>query len=68
MVGHVWAAISTTTEMIAFIAVDFLFKMVFGFWLLSSYKKNAEFQFEITGYWSEGISADRHVLLDRDDE
>ncbi|KAJ6781477.1 hypothetical protein PWT90_02681 [Aphanocladium album] len=68
MIGHVWGVVSTNTEMLAFLAADLLFKPLFGFWLLSSYQRIPEFQFEIGGYWSQGITRDGHVLLSPDEE
>ncbi|KAJ3497445.1 hypothetical protein NLG97_g1910 [Lecanicillium saksenae] len=68
MIGHVWGAISTNTEMLSFLVADLLFKPVFGFWLLRSYQQIPEFQFEVSGYWSHGITSDRHTLLSQDDE
>ncbi|TQV98422.1 hypothetical protein V2A60_007836 [Cordyceps javanica] len=68
MVAHVWGVVSTNTEMIAFIIADALFKPVFGFWLLNSYARIPDFQFELEGYWSGDSTRNGPSLLTHADE
>ncbi|KAK7583261.1 hypothetical protein V3481_012553 [Fusarium oxysporum f. sp. vasinfectum] len=60
--------ISVDSAIIAYAVLDLLTKPVFGAWLLIAHHQIPEINFEVGGYWSEGLSSERIIRIGDDEE
>jgi len=58
---------SVDAEIMAYAVLDILSKVVFGFWLLVAHRKLPETNFELGGYWSEGLASEGRIRIEDDE-
>lgn len=55
-------------EIIAYAVLDILAKPIFGAWLLFTHASIPEINFELGGFWSEGLGNQGAIRVGDDDE
>ncbi|KAM6514060.1 Small subunit processome complex component [Fusarium falciforme] len=60
--------ISVDSAIIAYAVLDVLTKPVFGAWLLIAHHQIPEINFEVGGYWSQGLSSEGRIRIGDDEE
>ena len=55
-------------EIITYVVLDILSKVVFGFWLLTGHRKVPETHVQVGGYWAHGLTSDGRIRLATEDD